>query len=106
MATQGPAKATDLSAEANLTPATCQAGFWATGINYFGLAILAGVLVVIVLLPPVQRFLLREFRNPWTRVFVQFVIVVSLIYVANRFMLYWKAKNHYCFEKYQVVQSY
>lgn len=46
------------------TTTNCNPSFFAILINYFGLAIVTGIVVVIILLPPVNRFLLNKYLIP------------------------------------------
>lgn len=90
-----------LTATIPLVP--CDNGYFAGVINYFGLAISAGILIGILLLPGVQKFFIREIPTTWVRILVQIIIVVCIIYILNRLYLQWKANHPYCGELFQTV---
>ena len=62
----------------------CKPGFFAILINYFGLAIITAIIVVIILLPPVDRFFRKQIPNTKVRLLVFFIITLAFVYTINR----------------------
>lgn len=84
-------------------PPGCVSGFIYDTANYFGLTLIVVILFVILLLPPIQRALIKNFPNYYTRLLVMTAIVAVVVYISNRLILDWKSKYQVCAERFQVV---